>query len=257
MTAFDIHLVPCFTDNYVPLVRDMATGTVAIVDPADAGAVSAALDALGWRPSIILNTHHHPDHVGGNLELKAKYGLTVIGPRNEAARIPGIDRPVGEGDSVAIGGQTGAVLDVPGHTAGHVAYWFEGAEVVFVGDTLFAAGCGRLFEGTPEQMWHSLNKLADLPGNTLVYCAHEYTESNMRFALAVDPENAALRVRDVSVRAARRHDEPTVPTTIAVELATNPFLRADKPDFARAMRMSGEDPVAIFAATRKAKDNFR
>ncbi|MCF4166740.1 hydroxyacylglutathione hydrolase [Zavarzinia compransoris] len=257
MTAFDIHLVPCFTDNYVPLVRDTATGTVAIVDPADAGAVAEALDALGWRPSMILNTHHHPDHVGGNLALKDRYGLTITGPRGEARTIPGIDRAVGEGDEVAIGSQTGTVFDVPGHTAGHVAYWFEDAEVVFVGDTLFAAGCGRLFEGTPEQMWHSLNKLADLPGNTQVYCAHEYTESNMRFALSVDAENAALRVRDASVRAARRRGEPTVPTTIAVELATNPFLRADNPEFARAMHMGGEDPVAIFAATRKAKDEFR
>lgn len=257
MTGFDIHLLPCLTDNYVPLVRDPASGAVAIVDPADATAVAAALDALGWRPTMILNTHHHPDHVGGNLELKARYGLTIIGPRGEASRIPGLDRAVGEGDTVAIGTQQGAVLDVPGHTAGHIAYWFEGAETVFVGDTLFAVGCGRLFEGTPEQMWHSLNKLADLPGQTAVYCAHEYTESNIRFAVSVDFDNAALRVRELSVKAARRRGEPTVPTTIAVELATNPFLRADKPEFARAMNMAGADPVAVFAATRKAKDNFR
>ncbi|MFA5121392.1 hydroxyacylglutathione hydrolase [Zavarzinia sp.] len=257
MTMFDIHLLPCLSDNYVPLVRDCATGTVAIVDPADAEAVAAELDRLGWHPSLILNTHHHFDHVGGNLELKARYGLTIVGPAREADRIPGIDRAVAGGDTVMLGAEAGHVFDVPGHTAGHIAYWFEGAKTVFVGDTLFAAGCGRLFEGTPAQMWSSLNKLADLPGDTLVYCAHEYTESNIRFARSVDPENAALHVREVSVHAARRLNEPTVPTTIAVELATNPFLRADVPDFVRAMHMSGADPITVFAATRKAKDNFR
>lgn len=257
MTGFDIQLIPCFTDNYVPLVRDPATGVVAVVDPADPGPVAEALDRLGWRPSLILNTHHHPDHTGGNLDLKARYGLTIVGPRGEADKIPGIDRAVGEGDEVSIGSITGKVLDVPGHTAGHVAYWFEAAEVVFVGDTLFAAGCGRLFEGTPQQMWASLNKLADLPGLTKVYCAHEYTESNIRFALSVDLENPALRVREVSVKAARRLGEPTVPTTIGVELATNPFLRADQRAIAKELKLSDAPPLAVFTALRKAKDNFR
>ncbi|PWR25385.1 hydroxyacylglutathione hydrolase [Zavarzinia aquatilis] len=257
MTGFDIQLIPCFTDNYVPLVRDPATGTVAIVDPADPGPVAEALERLGWRPSLILNTHHHPDHVGGNLELKARYGLTIVGPRGEADKIPGIDRAVGEGDEVAIGSIAGKVLDVPGHTAGHVAYWFEAALAVFVGDTLFAAGCGRLFEGTPQQMWASLNKLADLPGLTKVYCAHEYTEANIRFALSVDLENPALRVREVSVKAARRLGEPTVPTTIGVELATNPFLRADQRAIAKELKLADASPLAVFTALRKAKDNFR
>lgn len=257
MSLIDVHLVPCFTDNYVPLVRDRDSGQTAIVDPADPGPVAAALDRLGWRPNLILNTHHHPDHVGGNLELKARYGLTIVGPKGEAAKIPGLDRAVGEGDRVALGQRLAQVFDTPGHTAGHIAYWFEDAETVFVGDTLFAAGCGRLFEGTPAQMWNSLSKLAHLPGTTQVYCAHEYTEANIRFALAVDFENPALRVREASVRATRRLGEPTVPTTIAVELATNPFLRADVPEFAKAMGLPGADPVTVFAAARKAKDNFR
>lgn len=235
--------VAVLSDNYVYLVHDSTSGETAVVDPAVAEPVLDAAAARGWRITQILNTHWHPDHVGANAAIKAATGCSITGPIGEEAKIPGIDRAVREGDTVAIGAETGRVIDVPGHTAGHNAYHFASSGLLFCGDTLFAMGCGRLFEGTPEQMVGSLGKLMALPDETSVYCAHEYTASNGRFALTVEPDNAALQARMADVVAAREVGRPTVPSTIGLERATNPFTRAAD--------------VAEFAARRAAKDSFR
>ncbi len=253
----EIVRIPCLSDNYVWLAREPQSGAVAVVDPAEAAPVERALGEHGWRLTHILNTHHHGDHVGGNAALKAAYGCTIVGPRADRERIPGIDVAVGDGEDYALGAATARVFDVPGHTRGHIAYWFAGADALFCGDTMFLMGCGRLFEGTPAQMWTSLGKLKGLPPSTRIYCAHEYTQSNARFALSVDGANAALVARARAVDKARARGEPTVPGTLAEELATNPFLRADRPELAQAVGLPPGDPVAVFAAVRKAKDNFR
>lgn len=256
MRGLEVVQIPVLRDNYVYLAHDGATGACAAVDPAVAEPVLAALDQRGWRLSHILNTHHHHDHVGGNLELKRRTGCTVVGNAEDAARIPGIDVRVRDGDAYALGASRAEVIAVSGHTIGHIAYWFAGAGVLFCGDTLFALGCGRLFEGTASQMWQSLSRLRALPDETRVYCAHEYTEANAAFALAVDPENATLAARAEAVRAARRAGRPTVPSTMAEERRTNPFLRADDPSLARAAGLAGADPTAVFAEIRRRKDHF-
>ncbi len=238
-----IDLIPCLSDNYIYLIHDAATGATGVVDPAEAGPVLKALEERGWRLTHILNTHHHLDHTGGNLALKEATGAEIVGPKAEAARIPGLDKAVGEGDRVAFGSETAQVFDVPAHTAGHIAYWFAGSEAVFTGDTLFVMGCGRLFEGTPTDMFAAMRKLETLPGETRVYCAHEYTESNGRFALSVEPGNAALMRRMSEVLEMRAAGRPTVPSTIAQERDTNPFMRAAT--------------AAELGARRTAKDNFR
>lgn len=235
--------IPVLSDNYVWLAHDPASGETIVVDPAVAEPVMAAAAQRGWRISQIWNTHWHPDHTGGNQAIKQATGCTVTGPAAEADRIPTLDRHVSEGDTVAIGAIEAVVMEVPAHTAGHIAYHLPDARIAFVGDTLFAMGCGRLFEGSAEQMHLNLQRLGTLPGETRVYCAHEYTLSNGRFALSVDPDNVALQRRMVEVEAARAAGEPTVPTTISLELATNPFMRAS----------SAED----FARLRKGKDEFR
>ena len=237
----DIVQVAVLNDNYVYLVHEVG-GATAVIDPAVADPVLAAADARGWTISDIWNTHWHPDHTGANLAIKAATGCRITGPADEAAKIPGIDRAVTEGDTVTLGAATARVIDVPGHTAGHNAYWFADDAALFCGDTLFALGCGRLFEGTAPQMHASLSKLMALPDATRVYCAHEYTQANARFAVTVEPGNTALIQRAVAIDAARARGEPTVPSTIGLERATNPFVRAD---------------VAEFAARRAAKDVFR
>jgi hydroxyacylglutathione hydrolase len=252
----EIHQFPCLRDNYGFLVHDAASGATASIDTPEAARILAEADKRGWRITHILNTHHHMDHAGGNLEIKAKTGCTIIGPRAEAAKIPGIDQAVGEGDVVKLGESAARVFDVPGHTAGHIAYWFQDDNAAFVGDTLFALGCGRVFEGTFDQMWASLSKLMALPPQTKIYCAHEYTQSNARFALTVEPHNEALRARAKRIDEARAKGEWTVPSTIALELETNPFLRAKSADLQASVGVTGP-PASVFAKTRQLKDQFR
>ena len=239
---------PCLSDNYGFLVRDEASGLVACIDTPDAEAILRELATAGWTLALILNTHWHPDHAGGNAALKAKTGAEVIGPR-EVERIAAPDRVVGHGDVVMLGETRLDVIDTGGHTLGHVSYFDAADQIAFVGDTLFALGCGRLFEGTARQMWDSLQRIAALPATTMVYCAHEYTASNARFALSVD-SSPELLARTEAIFAARVRGEPTVPTSIALERATNPFLRAPllRPDIA--------DPAEAFGAIRSAKDSF-
>jgi hydroxyacylglutathione hydrolase len=222
--ALDVHQFACLSDNYGFIVRDRETGMTAAIDTPDAAAIEAELTKRGWRLDLIMNTHWHPDHAGGNAALKAATGAEIVGPQ-EVTRIAPLDRAVVEGDEVRLGATTFKVIDTSGHTAGHISYHDAADHIVFVGDTLFALGCGRLFEGTPQQMWSSLSKLTALPDDTQVYCAHEYTAANARFALSVDnaPE---VRARAEAVFAARERREPTVPTTIGAEKAANPFLRA-------------------------------
>ena len=245
-----VHQFPCLSDNYGFLVRDEASGKAACIDTPDADAILAELAKLGWSLDLILNTHWHPDHAGGNARIKAETGCTVIGPA-EVERIGAApDRIVDEGDVVLLGDTAFEVLNTGGHTLGHIAYYDAVDHVAFVGDTLFALGCGRLFEGTPQQMWTSLQKLAALPDAVTVYCAHEYTAANARFALSVDAD-PALKARADQIFAARERGEWTVPTSIGLEKATNPFLRAPviRPDIA--------DPAEAFAAMRAARDSFQ
>jgi hydroxyacylglutathione hydrolase len=248
-----VHQFPCLSDNYGFLARDEATGLAACVDTPEAGAILRELDKLGWKLALILNTHWHPDHAGGNAEIKAATGATIVGPA-EVTRISALDREVRGGDHVMLGETRFEVLESGGHTLGHIAYYDADDRTAFVGDTLFALGCGRLFEGTPEQMWDSLQRLASLPDDTRVYCAHEYTASNARFALSVD-DSDALKDRAEAVFAARERGEPTVPTTIGLEKATNPFLRA--PQLAGRVGAEGRADAQAFAAVRQAKDMFR
>lgn len=239
--ALSIHQFPCLSDNYGFLVRDEATGLAASIDAPDAGAILAELRRLGWRLALILNTHWHADHAGGDAELQKATGAEIVGPA-EVRRLAPLDREVSGGERVELGRTAFSVLATGGHTLGHVAYHSAADAAAFVGDALFALGCGRLFEGTPEQMWDSLQRLAALPDDTRVYCAHEYTAANARFALSLD-HDAALAERARAVFAARERGEPTVPTTIGLEKATNPFLRAGD--------------AAAFARLRAAKDTFR
>ena len=239
----EIVAIPAFSDNYLWLVHDKASGETAVVDPGDPAPVLAEAERRGWRITKILNTHWHPDHTGGNLAIKEASGAEIWGPAGENGRIPGLDHPLTEGDRISIGAHEAEVWEVPGHTIGHIAYIFREEEVAFVGDTLFAMGCGRLFEGSPEQMFASLNRLASLPGETKVYCAHEYTLANARFAAHAFPDDASIAERFSAVEKARAAGEPTVPTNVGIERATNPFLLAGDVD--------------EFAGLRCAKDNFR
>ena len=237
----EIVAVPAFTDNYIWLVHDEASGETAVVDPGDAAPVVAEAERRGWVISQVWNTHWHPDHTGGNLAVKAATGARVSGPAGE--NIAGRDVALREGDQVCLGNHVGRVIEVPGHTLGHIALIFDKERTAFVGDTLFAMGCGRLFEGTAEQMYGSLKRFSDLPEDTLLYCAHEYTLSNGRFATHAEPENAAIANRVKQVARLREERKMTVPTTVAQERETNPFVRATNVD--------------EFARLRKDKDSFR
>ncbi|GBG90658.1 hypothetical protein CBR_g51006 [Chara braunii] len=253
-----IELVPCFSDNYAYLIHDEEKGVTGIVDPSEARPVIKALEKRGLALTHILNTHHHHDHTGGNLELKRRYGgAQVVGPAADKARIPGIDVALQEGDTWHFGSHLMHVLDTPGHTRGHVCFYFPASNAVFTGDTLFSVGCGRLFEGTPDQMWSSLSKLISLPAKTRVFCGHEYTEANVRFALSVEPDNEELQARAQEVKEMRTRGKPTIPSTIGLECATNPFLRPSSEELRRRLKMGGNaNDVDVFAAARRAKDRF-
>ena len=252
----EIYQIPCLQDNYGFLVHDPETGATATIDTPEVAPINQALAAKGWRLTHILNTHHHFDHAGGNEELKARWNCQVVGAAIDAERIPGIDVALADGDTLTLGSKQARIIEVPGHTSGHIAYYFAADEVAFVGDTLFALGCGRLFEGTPEQMSESLGKIMALPDATTVYCAHEYTEANAAFAVTVEPANPALQQRVKEIQALRAAGKPTVPTSIGLERATNPFVRSDSAELQAVLNLSGADEVAVFAETRRRKDHF-
>ncbi|MEE2654683.1 MAG: hydroxyacylglutathione hydrolase [Pseudomonadota bacterium] len=256
MTMLEIEQIPTRTDNYVYLIKESGQGKVGVVDPSDADPVIEVLNRLGWELTHIINTHHHNDHTGGNLELKKKYGCSVVGPLADHDRIAGIDIDVGDGDTYMFGDLEAKIYDTPGHTRGHIAYWFEECSALFCGDTLFALGCGRVFEGTFEQMWESLGKLRALPDNTMVYCAHEYTQANAKFAITIETDNTALLERASEIDALRANNERTVPSLLGLEKATNPFLRADIASVANAVGLPSGTPVEVFGEIRKRKDNF-
>ena len=248
----EIAIVPCLSDNYAYLVR--TENTCAVVDPSEAEPVAAALSARGWSLTHILNTHHHHDHTGGNLDLKQRFGARIVGPAKDAGRIPGIDIGVDELSGWQFDGLPVQVLEVPGHTRGAITFVIEGN--AFTGDTLFAMGCGRLFEGDPPTMWASLSKLLRLPDATRIYCGHEYTQSNGRFALTLEPDNAALQARMREVEMMRAKGQPTVPSTMALEKQTNPFLRPGSAEIRKTVGMETNTDVAVFGEIRKRKDSF-
>jgi len=251
-----VHMFACLQDNYCYLVHDPESGKTGVVDTPDVQAIENALAETGWTLNYILNTHHHWDHAGGNLELKEKTGCTVVGPKADRDRIPGIDIALGEGDVFELGNRKATIHDTPGHTRGHIVYHFEDDHQAFVGDTLFAMGCGRLFEGTADQMWNSLQKIMRWPDDTNIYCAHEYTQSNARFALTVEPGNEALIARAAEVDRLRQQNLPTIPTSVKLEKDTNPFMRPTSPDLQATLAMKGAPVVNVFAETRKRKDKF-
>jgi hydroxyacylglutathione hydrolase len=253
----EIALVPLLTDNYGYLLHDPKSEETAIVDPSEATPVLEAAAARGWRLTHILNTHHHPDHSGGNLGIKQATGAKVVGPAPDRERIPGIDVALGEGERFRLGGAEAEVLFIPGHTKGHIAFHFAGERAVFCGDTLFSLGCGRMFEGTPPMMWASLDKLRRLPAETRIFCGHEYTEANARFAVSIDPANPTLRARERQVAELRRAGRPTIPSIMAEEREANPFLRADNPALAAAIGLPGAPAHDVFGEIRRRKDSFR
>ncbi|MDJ0921104.1 MAG: hydroxyacylglutathione hydrolase [Henriciella sp.] len=250
-----IHQFPCLNDNYGYLAHDPASGETAAIDTPDADKYFAEAKAQGWTITAIWNTHWHPDHAGGNMKIKEATGCAIYGPRGEADKIPGIDHQVGGGDMVKLGAVEAHVIDVPGHTLGHIAFHVPEAALAFVGDAVFALGCGRVFEGNPEMMWNSMTAIKALPAETTLYCAHEYTQANARFAETIETGNADLMAYIREIDDKRSRGERTVPMGLARELATNPFLRADNPDLQAAMGHPG-DPVATFAEVRGRKDRF-
>ncbi|WP_427967134.1 hydroxyacylglutathione hydrolase [Altererythrobacter sp.] len=250
---FEIHQFPCLSDNYGYLIHDPESGETAAIDTPDGKEYLRQAEAKGWKITQIWNTHWHPDHAGGNKDIVASSGATIIAPQ-EVERISPIDRVVSDGATVSLGQFTAHVIDVGGHTHGHIAYHFPEAGVAFVGDSVFALGCGRMFEGNPEQFWASLERVKALPPETTLYCAHEYTQANAAFALHADPENEALHHYAEEIAAKRSRGEPTVPMGLARELETNPFLRADDPVL--MAKWGGSDPSETFAALRSAKDSF-
>ncbi len=248
--------IPCLQDNYGFLIHDVANGKTAAIDTPDAEAINKALSAQGWSLDVIFNTHWHGDHTGGNQVLKDQWGCRIIGPGGERMAIPACDQTIGEGETIALGRLQAKVIETPGHTAGHIVYHFADIAVAFVGDTLFSLGCGRLFEGSAEEMWHSLEKLRALPDNTDIFCAHEYSKANADYALSVDPENRALIERAQQIAELRASHKPTIPSPLGLEKKTNPFLRADSDDMMARLGMQKATPAQVFAHLRQGKDNF-
>ncbi|MCA0911159.1 hydroxyacylglutathione hydrolase [Qipengyuania gaetbuli] len=248
-----VHQFPCLADNYGFLLHDPESGETAAIDTPDGAVYLRQADAKGWRITQVWNTHWHPDHAGGNKAIVEATGAKVVAPQ-EVERLTPIDRVVGNGDKVELGRWHARVIDVSGHTNGHIAYHIPEADLAFVGDSVFALGCGRMFEGKPDQFWHSLERIRQMPENTLLYCAHEYTASNAKFALHADPDNTELQLYAARVEEKRAKGEPTVPTVLSRELITNPFLRADSAELRD--RWGGSTPAETFAALRAAKDNF-
>jgi len=256
-TGFTVHQLPALQDNYIYLIEAGSGNALVAVDPAEAVSVRKACRQLGKPLTHIFNTHHHWDHTDGNLSLKKDFGCLIVGAESDAKRIPGIDIPVSEISPPALPGLDVSVLNVPGHTKGHITYMINDA--LFCGDTLFGAGCGRLFEGSAAQMWHSLNKLAELDGNTKIYCAHEYTLANLAYASAIDVNNPALTERIIADKNCRKQGQPTIPSSIDKERATNPFLRPLDPDFCQNYASShniSSEPLAVFSDIRKRKDGW-
>jgi hydroxyacylglutathione hydrolase len=251
----EVHQFPCLSDNYGYLLHDPVSRETVCIDTPDADEYLRQAGRKGWQITQIWNTHWHPDHAGGNAAIKAVTGCRVTAPAGDADKIEAVDRAAGQGDMVTIGDRQAFVIDVGGHTNGHIAYHLPGSCIAFVGDALFALGCGRMFEGNPEQFWASLKRLKALPGETMIYCAHEYTASNARFALHADPDNADLQAYAEEITRRRDKGLPTVPTKLERELRTNPFLRADDPALQKRWEHPG-DAVATFAALRSAKDSF-
>jgi hydroxyacylglutathione hydrolase len=254
--AAKTHLFLCLKDNYGVLLHDPASGATAAIDAPEAAPVEAALKFTGWRLSDILVTHHHGDHTAGIAELKARHHCRVVAPQQEAAKIPLVDETVREGAKVSVGKLEANVIETPGHTAGHIAYWFHAEKLLFAGDTLFSIGCGRVIEGTPEMMWDSLCKLRNLPGDTQIYCGHEYTLANIRFAQTIEPNNRALAARAAEAARQVGAGKPTIPTTIDQEKAANPFLRADVLAVAAAVGLAGKPAAQVFAEVRARKNKF-
>lgn len=254
--ALAIEQFTCRSDNFGVLIHDPSSGLTASIDAPEESPIGAKLAEKNWSLDHIFTTHHHADHVEANLPLKSAFGCRITGPAGEAAKIPGLDRAVSEGDKISFGEFEIDVLETPGHTLGHISYVIPKAGVAFVADTLFALGCGRVFEGTPEMMWHSLEKLLALPDATQIYCGHEYTLANAKFALTIDPGNPELVARAKEVEALRESGKPTLPTTMALEKKTNPFLRVNEPEIRANLGMPDATPAQVFAEIRKRKDNF-
>ena len=257
MPDLAFHQFICRSDNYGLLLHDHKTGVTASIDAPDAAEIERQLDSLGWKLTHILTTHHHGDHVEGNLALQKRYGCSIVGPRGEAPKIPGIERHVSGGDRFTWEGREVRVMDCPGHTLGHIAYYMPTEGVVFAGDTLFSLGCGRVFEGTMEQMYHSVTQFAALDPATRLYCGHEYTQSNARFALAVEPGNAVLAQRAAEVDQLRADGKMTCPSTIGAELAANPFMRPGSAEIRKTLGMEAARDAEVFAELRERKNSFR
>jgi len=255
--TLEIVIVPCLSDNYAYLLRDTASDQVGLVDAPEAGPISAALTERGWGLDLILITHHHNDHIAGVDALRGAFGAEVVGAAADGHRLPRLDRELVAGDTVALGASVAEVIDVPGHTVGHIAYYFGAAGALFSADSLMVMGCGRLFEGTPQAMWGTLTRLAALPDSTLVYSGHEYAESNLRFALSVDTDNPTLARRAEDIRRLRAEGKPTVPARLDLERATNPFLRATATEMKASVGLPGAPDAEVFADLRRRKDNFR